>query len=242
MKRFLSLMLSVVMLSLLVASAMPVFAADNTTPFTVNGNAYETLAEAVANANANDIITLTADYETTDDVNITVDKALTIKSAEGNKFKITVNGIEGANKRWINSTANLIIQNIDLTLNQGIGATNNELKIENSVVDMTIAYGTKEETRGAFSFLRIDGAKVTLSETTVSYNSPNVASDGKDGIMAHPVYIRGTESTLVLENDSSIKTTSKVRLNTHANTVVFVDYADGSSNSKKLTVNILVLN
>ena len=253
MKRFLSLMLSVVMLSLLVASAVPVFAED-VKPFTVqsSGESYATLTEAVANADANvengDTIILTANYEAaTDDVNIAVDKALTIKSAEGKKYTINITADADAGARWIKASKNLTIENVDIVTTQGIELTGGEFNLTNSNVDMDISVTSvapADENRfkvnGAWSFLSIGGASVKLTNSNIDYRVDT--GNGNFALTTFPIFIYGNDNTVsfTLVDNSTIVNNSDTTNSIAGNSVVVIDYNNPTTKTGKTTAVIEV--
>lgn len=194
MKKLLAIFLTVVMLVLSVTSAIPVFAADG--PFVVGGTNYATLAEAVTNASANDTIYLAADYTSADDVGITVDKALTIKSVEGQKYTITLTAVAEASARWIETSANLTIENISVSSLRGIETTDGTLSLNGVKMDMSSTATLSDlNNTGSHAMIVATNATVNLSDTEMYQNIQ------KSGVA---VVLNGTNTTLTLSNNSSI--------------------------------------
>lgn len=170
MKRILSSILSVVMVSFLVASVFPAVATSSS-PFSVNGNEYATLAAAIAAANDGDTVQLNADYSTDSEVNLSVNKNLKISSAEGGHFKITVSKSAVASERWMVASANLSIENVNLDIQQGIEMTAGLFTLKNSHVNMNISSTTVNTTSDAHTFLTLKGdASALLSNATVEHS------------------------------------------------------------------------
>ena len=229
-------MLSVVMLSLLVASAMPVFA-EGETPFSIENKegAYATLEAATDAAVSGDTILLNANYTTSTDVNITVDKALTIKSAEAGQFKITITADPSPKARWITATADLTIENVNIVTTQGIAVTGGNFLLKNLTVTMEYTYKASENTPGSFAFLSVGNANATLDNVNMTYHLET--GNGNYQVGSQVIHLYGT-TTFEMKQNSSITVTSDSTNSANGNFIMIIDYGDTATSTIGSTVSV----
>ena len=158
----------------------------------VNGEKYETFADAYAAANAGDVITLYKDIST--NTAITINKSITIN---GNGNALNSSAAQGI----IVSAAG-----VELTINKlDITAMNNAIRIESTAVDAKIAITDSDLTGLSVVNVRAENVEVTINGGSVTCNDQNtyenygaltIAATGKNA------KIIATGVTLDIKDDS----------------------------------------
>ena len=244
MKRLLSIFLTVVICLSIVAS-IPAFAADDDA-FKVDNTTYPTLAEAYeALPEEGGVIELIANYESATDVGLTFDKPVTIKSEEGTICEIKLTAATEAGARWIKSTAALNIMGIKLETTRGIEMDNAPLTITDSTVLMNPTWSSENKTAyGIFSFLDQKGSTATFVRSTIEHRFINKSSSNanytanKEIYGANAVRLWGEEVSLVLEDNSTLKSTGRYTNTGNANHVILVDYFDGAHEGTAANITV----
>ena len=237
MKRFLSILLTVV-LSLSVVAALPVYAEGTDGAFKVGDQNYATLAEAYAALpEEGGVIELVANYESATDVGLTFAKPVTIKAAEGTDYTITLTAACNADSRWISTTAALNLENIVLNTTRGIEATGTSITAKNCELNMAIApFKTSTSidhwVNDGFDFFVLSSGSLTLDGTNVTYNSDLTIKDGKlanTNVNIVVVKLSGADNTFNMINESSIEKTGWATCRDAGNGAVYVG-KNGSAN------------